>query len=241
MSKGDRVEFNHKWMQIQKYSGWAQPHVSNPPKDSDKYMAYCKPCRKSFQLGNMGISALDSHNCGQKHKENLQTFKDLPVKIDNYFQSNDQTQQQKDTTKQQKEKSLLHDSAQFQDNSMQSISSFLLKDEITKAEIIWTLSVVYHHISMSTGGKLVNSIKLILKNFHCPQADLLKLGNDKLSYSIVYGLGPFFRNKTIQQVLDCDIYALSADESFHVFFKKSRWIFLYEFGIKSDNKQKQNI
>lgn len=103
-----------------------------------------------------------------------------------------------------------------------AITSYLSKDEIIKAEIIWTLTSIYYHLSLNTAAKCVESIKLMVKNNFDSSIDKIHLSNDKMAYSIAYSLGPYFCKKNFDNVLDNHSYAISFDESFNTVLQKEQ-------------------
>lgn len=55
-------KFNLEWLQIEKYKKWLQKADSNENK------AMCKICNVQFDISNMGLPAIESHDKGAKHK-----------------------------------------------------------------------------------------------------------------------------------------------------------------------------
>ena len=54
--------FNENWLRKDRYKHWLR-------RDSNNYKARCRLCSKSFDIGNMGESALVSHLKGMKHRQ----------------------------------------------------------------------------------------------------------------------------------------------------------------------------
>ena len=54
--------FNENWLQKDRYKHWLH-------RDSNNHKARCRLCSKSFDIGNMGESALVSHLKGIKHRQ----------------------------------------------------------------------------------------------------------------------------------------------------------------------------
>ena len=52
--------FRESWLQEPEFAPWLQPE------DNDT-KGYCKLCRKSFDLSNMGIAAVKSHMKSKQH------------------------------------------------------------------------------------------------------------------------------------------------------------------------------
>ena len=48
------------------------------PSPASEYCARCKSCKRSFEIGSMGQSALRSHANGQKHQKNVAAARTTP-------------------------------------------------------------------------------------------------------------------------------------------------------------------
>jgi len=69
----------------------------------------------------------------------------------------------------------------------QNISTFLDRDNVTRAEVIWALSCIENNLSMSAGGRCVEVMY--------PDSEIasnIQLQRAKLTYVIIYGLGKYF-------------------------------------------------
>ncbi|KAG1651529.1 Structural maintenance of chromosomes flexible hinge domain-containing protein 1 [Nymphon striatum] len=72
-----------------------------------------------------------------------------------------------------------------------SVKSFLIKDDVLRAEILWTLKAVTSHMSFSSSK---NMSELLPKMF--PDSEIAKqfqCGERKMAYVCVYGLAEFFK------------------------------------------------
>ena len=67
MSKTCR--FNNAWLSNPEWKSWLQPCQSSTAE------AYCKVCRKTIMLSNMGPQAIKSHCNGKKHAANMVAHK----------------------------------------------------------------------------------------------------------------------------------------------------------------------
>ena len=70
-----KCTFNDDWLRIKEFESWLD-------KGPNRSVAYCKLCQQSFDVSNMGRSALNSHAKGKKHKEKEDSRKSLPI---NFF------------------------------------------------------------------------------------------------------------------------------------------------------------
>ena len=67
-----KSKFLQEWLHVPKYKTWLK-EVEN-----DDSRAFCKLCQSSFDVGNMRLSSLDSHNEGTKHCRRLANAKSSP-------------------------------------------------------------------------------------------------------------------------------------------------------------------
>lgn len=100
-------------------------------KAEDKFKAYCKCCMKQIDLGKMGEGALKSHEKSEKHKVNMRSVSDQPIMktltVPPPPQEVPSTAQQPTTSRQ--------------------IGDFFSKNDVLKAETLWTLHTVANHNS----------------------------------------------------------------------------------------------
>jgi len=93
----------------------------------------------------------------------------------------------------------------------QNISNFIERDNVTRAEVIWALSCIENHLSMSAGGRCVEVMKYMYPDSEI--ASNIHLQRAKLTYVIIYGLGKYFSESFISEVLDSDFFSITFDES----------------------------
>ena len=77
--------FSERWFENPSYKLWLE-------RDSDKYKAKCRVCVKTFDVSNMGESALASHEKGKKHinlmeKQQRSTTVDIRTILSNNISS----------------------------------------------------------------------------------------------------------------------------------------------------------
>lgn len=66
----------------------------------------------------------------------------------------------------------------------------MLKEDITKSEILWCLEAVGTHKSLRSAEK---DVKMFSHSFTDSQiAKGMQLGRDKMMYYLVFGIAPFF-------------------------------------------------
>uniref|UniRef100_A0A915IDS2 BED-type domain-containing protein n=1 Tax=Romanomermis culicivorax TaxID=13658 RepID=A0A915IDS2_ROMCU len=63
-----KVAFQSSWINPDLHKKWAEWLRAVP---NDKHSAYCKLCKKSFSLSNMGRQAIVSHSTLTKHLDEI--------------------------------------------------------------------------------------------------------------------------------------------------------------------------
>lgn len=86
----------------------------------------------------------------------------------------------------------LEDQEKRSENKHEAIlERFRIKDEVTESETIWCLQAVMQHLSLRSAESAVLLFKKMFPS--CQVAQDMKLGKDKIGYSTVFGIGPYFR------------------------------------------------
>ena len=115
-----------------------------------------------------------------------------------------------------------------------AISSYLVKDNVLTAEVLWALKTVLSHYSCSSSD---NNDKLFQRMFPDSQiaADYAS-GKTKCSYLIKFGLVPYFHQKVVNIISNktC-IYSVSFDESFNKVLQQEQMDLVLRFW--DDSKQ----
>lgn len=156
MSK--QTSFNLQWLAEPSFSQWVAKHPTNSHK------AKCVPCGKNIELGNMGRKALSSHAAGDKHKARLKSLlkgKQEQQSLKMLWNSDAcvaassadaisrcENQEEKVASladqltipepPQGKPPGQLSEAKDRQNN----LASFMLKDSVLEAEIVWAVKTV---------------------------------------------------------------------------------------------------
>lgn len=93
----------------------------------------------------------------------------------------------------------------------QNLDKYLLRDETTKAEILWCLQTVLNHTSLSSSAKSVGLFPVMFPDSKIASA--MQLGRTKIAYTIVFGLAPYFHEILENEIKGCDCFVASFDES----------------------------
>ena len=185
--------FSRKWLSNKDYS-W----VRECNNKEDKYKALCSICNKTFDIGAMGESALKSHMKSEKHKSNqactsgikMTTF--LAVKTPtNNIEPDDSASSGLKCSDSASECTIVPQQAQVAPSLVQcQISTYVNKDDVLKAEILWTLQSVTAHNSYKSNenvGKVLQAMfpdSAIAAKFTC--------GEKKTAYMSLFGLAEHF-------------------------------------------------
>ena len=92
-----------------------------------------------------------------------------------------------------------------------TLSKFLRRDDVTGAEIIWALCVIYHHLSYRCCEDLSTTFQQMFTDSEI--AKQFSLGKTKVSYVIVHGLAPYFHDNVAKVLNDCNYFVACFDEA----------------------------
>ena len=214
MSK--KTVFNSEWLKDPKFSGWVKRCAF------DRHKAMCVLCDRSFELGNMGRKALQSHANGVKHK----VLESTRGKIQSEHEpiSHHWARVTEGCTESSTLSGGMEYAASSSDQCPSSLSvpqsekktidSFLAKDATLEAEILWAITTVMEHYSANS---CENTNHLFPRMFPDSKiAQKFSCGKTKCGYLIKFGLAPYFHKQVVSAVSQPEIlYSVSFDESFN--------------------------
>jgi hypothetical protein len=218
-------------MTKKEYSDWLKPVKSMPDK------GHCVMCKKTFDVGNMGISAVVSHAASKKHMQKLEenkktTAAQIPIHLFacNTAKSDVQSAAvvERPATSSETPSTVIPSSntpaiptsnssgsepksSSVMPQTQTSVSAFVQRQSVTTAEILWTLKSVMSNYSYNSAAGLNDLFQIMF-----PDSDIAKrfqLGSTKMAYFFRFGLAPIFRSQLLAQVQKCDHYVLAFDES----------------------------
>ena len=103
---------------------------------------------------------------------------------------------------------------------LHGLHPYLTREDVSKAEIWWSLFSVQHHISLRSAGI---AYKMFPKMFpDSVIASRMELGKTKISYNIVHGLAPYFHDIVVKDVNDTDCFVVFFDESLNKFSQQQQ-------------------
>ena len=120
--KKDKCIFNENWLVDPRFKSWLK-------RLENKWTAYCKFCKKKFDISNMGISALTSHLSGQKHSEIASQRKSQTRAL--FFRKEPQS-----------------GAAESRSAKVTTVEDLVIPASTIRAEILWTLKVVTSHFPL---------------------------------------------------------------------------------------------
>ena len=208
--------FQRDWLQKPDFSSWLVACTGNV------HSAKCKLCMKTFDIGNMGVSAVKSHMKSDKHCDLIRQANDTkPATGKQPTLSSFSVQPSSSTTAGAESAVSPGIEANHQvstssvDSNMQlvtgSVQSFVTRDEVTKAEVLWTLKSVMSHQSYNSATGLND---LLMTMF--PDSDIaskFRLGADKMAYIVKFGLAPYFYEELVSELKVAEHYVIAFDES----------------------------
>lgn len=119
-------------------------------------------------------------------------------------------------------------------DGLHGLNKYLVKEEVTKAEILWCLQCTHSHISTNAAG---NSTEIFPKMF--PDSKIaanMQLSRSKISYAVVFGLGPYFHDCTKKEIDESEFFVACFDESLNKFAQKQQMDIAIRFWSKNSNE-----
>ncbi|CAH0549771.1 unnamed protein product [Brassicogethes aeneus] len=231
---------------------WLESHPQ------DQYAARCKWCNHcSIAVASMGITAIKSHEKGNKHGRASEAYKKtvplinqwivrpkiLPTKdsepsssksADDPSIGNQSLAECKKT-----QMDLLQGPASQSvpnDHQKKTLEFYLIKKSVAAAEIRWCLQTVISHRSLRNSEKDCILMKAIFPDSKI--AENLRLKKDKICYGITYGLGPYFRSELIEKIKNCDLYVVGFDESLNKYAQSQQMDVSVRYWDSQENEVK---
>ena len=192
----NRCQFNQKWLIDSRFKTWiAEAETSS--------MAKCLLCRTSFDISNMGIGALVSHQSGKKHKE---VFKNRTSFSTTFFDKSSRSSGTTDNILSGADQSC--GSKTVQKNA--TVDSMIISVGSCHAEILWAIKIVMSKFSFNSCKKMGELFCVMFPDNEI--AKIFKLGPSKCAYLITYGIAPYFKNLLQQAVKAAPYFVASFDE-----------------------------
>ena len=215
--------FNDDWLKEQEWSLWLE-------RGSNVKTAYCKLCNHSFDVSNMGKSAVASHAKGKKHKEKISLKKSLPI---HFFSTNNglssSTNDKHDDScrndgvavQREKGQSTDGNEAPMPQQMMQSsLSSYVHQTSVTEAEILWVLRTVLCHNSLRSCDGLSELFQRMFNDSTIAKS--FSLGRTKCGYLVNFGIAPYFKEQLLLKLKSSPCFVACYDESLNRTFQEEQ-------------------
>ena len=193
-----QTKFNKDWIKDPAFSSW----VGVDPNSETK--ARCMLCGYNFELGNMGKKSLVSHANGKKHKlkhqlsvKVKQEIKPLDVHFGKVAPSSSAEDKPLNTTDMVVPPPPPLPPAQKPTTSGM-MSSYVVRDEVLTAEILWAMKTVVSHYSVNSSEKTSNLFQKMFPDSAI--AKKFKCGKTKCAYFIQFGLANCFKEELSTKV-----------------------------------------
>ena len=205
-----KCTFNDDWLRIKEFESWLD-------KGPNRSVAYCKLCQQSFDVSNMGQSALNSHAKGKKHKEKEDSRKSSPI---TFFKQETvdkplTSKQSADTSKEQSNEAQV---ISLQQKSSQCTLPFMmLTSNVTEAESRWAIRTCLTHSSCDGISKLFSrmfSDSNIAKSF--------SLARTKCGNCINFWVALYLKDQLLSIVDTPTFFVVSYDESMNRIFQEEQ-------------------
>lgn len=254
------TKFSESWLKRCLHPTWTW--LSRVKSDSTR--ALCNICNKDFDVSNMGMSAIASHEKGKKHmsrctsassRDVLETLQEhvtltsvthdtspLPVSVEQQSSmtaTSSSAHSSRTVLPEQVDAPVVPATPSIISVSkvgLQAVgvSRYLIKDEVSKAEIIWALNSIMSHSSLRSTGNASHLFKLMFPDSAI--AEGFQMQKDKASYVVTYGIGPYFQEQLISQVKSCLFYSVSFDESLNKVAQQGQMDIVLRFWNESTNE-----
>ena len=100
------------------------------------------------------------------------------------------------------------------------LSTWLQSKEVRKAEVLWALHSVKHHYSLRSSETLSQLFQAMFCDSNIAQA--YSCSRTNLSYLIVFGIAPYFKELLVKNIRESDYYTVIFDEAFNKVFQSDQ-------------------
>ena len=201
-----KCTFQGKWTLMPEFENWLKPGKT-------KDMALCSICMKEFSISNSGVAQVKCHASGKMHATSAKQISKQTNLISQFCKpttSADILIPNVETT-----------STNIPSCTMSTVAPKIqqplilphetLRDNITRAEIMYAFKLVASHSSMNFSNK---SGELFAAMF--PDSEIakgFKMSNDKAAYIINHGLGPYYERNINDIMCNSEFLVAQFDES----------------------------
>ena len=193
--------FNLLWMNDPDFKDWIEPV------ERDDHLARCTYCKKDINVTTMGVTALNSHVKGDKHKKACMAVKSN-LSISNMFRVG---ASRKVTVSAASSATEGTSSAASATQSCQSqLNTFVTKNDTLSAEVWWTLKSMSSNYSFNSSDDMDFVLTQMFPKE--PVANKFQCGKTKSMYLACHGIAPYFKSLLDEKVKK-DHFVMLFDES----------------------------
>lgn len=236
-------------------SRWIQEFPWASSCSTDAYRARCTLCSTDFRVDSMGRQSLVSHSKGIEHNRILKATSATPsitsyasvlttkpsdaiitpsptasttssgLPVIKYSTENP------DVTAVGSPGSGAQGNYSSQNRNMKT---FVKTESVSKAEALWCLQTVMCHSSLRSAASSASLFQVMF-----PDSDIargMQLKKSKVSYVIVYGIAPYFKQQLVQEIQPCTAFVVGFDESLNKISQKQQMDISLRFWNKQTNK-----
>ncbi|KAL6471512.1 hypothetical protein MHYP_G00201620 [Metynnis hypsauchen] len=179
------------------FRSWLQAVSSN------LYEAHCKLCKKTIQLGTLGVKALESHAKAEKHQLATKSLQRTQA-ITQFCASSPPS-----SLSSVPGPAGLHRS--IPSASANDIRATLGSSETSKSEVLWILHSITKHLSYNSSSEISSLFRAMFPDSNI--AKTFTCGPNKIAYIARFGLADFIKRELIRALTGP--YVLMFDESFN--------------------------
>ena len=230
-----KSKFRLDWLKRKDENGhllgwWCSAHKSENSK------AICTLCDKEIQIASAGVAALLQHAKKKVHQDKAIVQLKSPQ-----TETGGETNQQEDNRDQQASSSQSQPSQGRRQGSIEAFfiksvekaqpienTTLCLQDEVAKAESLWALKSATDNFSFRSSDGAPRFFQRMFAD--SAVASSFTMSRTKVSYMIGHGLGPYFLQKTIDDVLQSfAFYTIHFDETTTAQMKKQMDVLIRYF------------
>lgn len=209
--KKGKCAFQDGWLENVSWKDWLV-------RGTDSHTARCKICLQNFDIASMGSSALKSHAAGAKHRKKVESVKATrnTTNINDFFArpatgaanafGGRGVQEPEEIVEARGGAGTVTGG-----RGPAGLGSFLVKNDVLKAEVMWALKVTQAHYSYNSCSNISSLFPAMFPDSRI--AEQFSCGERKCAYLCCHGIAPHFLDLMTQKVRSQHAYVLLFDES----------------------------
>ena len=205
--------FSPVWLKNPSYSTWLA-QVQN-----STHKAFCRWCKKEFDVSNMGECALKSHATSKKHISMETANKNVTSIADSFRkQPTSSLKTSEGATSSTSSSSILSSTSSSSTPSLSTSTSqqplldnVVSGDSVLNAEVYHCLNLISKHNSYNSSSDAGDLYRLMFPDSQI--ASKFSCADKKAAYMTTFGLGPYLKRCQLDAIKRSENYVLLFDES----------------------------